>query len=438
LLLTLAVGWIAVAIVTYLYAHREVDALLDAHLRQNARMLVAQAGNESQEMDWDDDDDDGYRSVVAFQLRTRDGRVLLRSANAPSTAFSTRTAGFDEARISDVRWRVYSATTEDGATVVHVAEDHATRERIARRLALSALAPLLVIVPLLAALVWWVVGRSLRPLDRLGEQIAHRSADDLAPFGAGPMPAELRPLVDRLDELFARLRDSIDSERRFTSHAAHELRTPVAGLRAQAEVALSARDASVRDAALARCIEGCDRIARLVSQLLVLARADELNALPNAAPCNLEPIAQAVLAELSPQAAEHECTLALDTRGGCVVLGDPPLLAAMLRNLVDNALRHGGKRIRVLLHGEGREVVLQVVDDGPGVPSEALSQLGQRFFRAGDARGAGSGLGLSIVGRIARLHGASMRLENLPTGSGFVASLTFPAASQSRLQRSSY
>lgn len=434
MLLSLAAGWVAVAVVTYVYAHREVDALLDAHLRQAARMLIAQAGHEIEEMDWDDEDDDSYRSVVAFQLCTTDGRVLFRSANAPSTPFSTRTSGFGEARLRDVRWRVYSATTEEGGTVVHVAEDHATRERISRRMAMSALSPLLVSVPLLAALVWWVVGRSLRPLDRLGEQVARRSVDDLSPVGVGPMPVELRPLVDRLDGLFARLRDSIDSERRFTSHAAHELRTPVAALRAQAEVALGARDPVVRETALARCIEGCDRTARLVSQLLLLARADELSALPSAAPCRLEPIARSVLVELAPQAVERGCMLTLDTAGECIVRGDPSLLAAMLRNLVENALRHARQEISVRLQARDSDVLLQVEDDGPGVPNEALSQLGQRFFRADDTQGSGSGLGLSIVGRIARLHGAAMRLENRASGSGFVASFAFANACELREQ----
>jgi two-component system sensor histidine kinase QseC len=432
LLLSLAVGWVAVAVVTYVYAHREVDALLDAHLRQAARMLVAQAGHEMEELDWEDEDYDGYGGVVAFQIRNADGRVLLRSANAPSRAFSSQTAGFGEARLRGARWRVYSSMTEDGDTIVHVAEDHATRERIARHMALSALVPLLLTIPLLAAVVWWIVGRSLRPLDRLGEQIARRNVDDLAPVRAGTMPAELRPLVDRLDELFARLRDSIDSERRFTSHAAHELRTPLAALRAQAEVALHARDQAVREAALVRCIEGCDRTARLVSQMLLLTRADELSALPNVVPCRLEQIAQSVLAELAPQADSRGCALALDTVGECVVQGDPALLDAMLRNLVDNALRHGGREVDVSLHTSDREVLLRVGDDGPGVPNEALPQLGQRFFRADATSRAGSGLGLSIVQRIASLHGASMRLQNRPRGSGFVASISFPNTSGPR------
>lgn len=427
LLSALAATWVVTAALTYIDAHREVDALLDAHLRQAARLLVAQAEAELDELDWDDEGgvDDDYRSVVAFQVRRADGRVLLRSANAPERPLARGTSGYSETRIAGVRWRVYSAADDDRETIVHVAEHHATRERIARRIAMSALAPVVIALPLLGVLIWWTVGRSLRPLDRLGEQIASRGPDDLGPVGADRMPAELKPLVQRLDGLFARLRDSIDSERRFTSHAAHELRTPVAGLRAQAEVALGAEDPAVRRAALERCIEACDRMTRLVSQLLLLARADELGALPDAGACRLDVIAQDVLAELAPAATTLGRTLALNATGTPVVIrGDGALLAALVRNLVENALRHGAGDVRVGIHGLEHPVRLRVEDEGPGVPESELSQLGRRFFRVLDGRGAGSGLGLSIVSRIAALHGASLQFENVATG-GFAVNVAF-------------
>ena len=428
LLSALAATWTVTAALTYVDAHREVDALLDAHLRQAARLLVAQAERELDELDLDDEHevDDDYKTVVAFQVRRENGRVLLRSANAPERPLARGKRGFSEARIEDVRWRVYTATDDDRYTVVHVAEDHATRDRIAQRIALSALAPIVVALPLLGVLIWWLVGRSLRPLDRLGEQIARRGPDDLGPVGAKAMPAELKPLVQRLDELFARLRDTIDSERRFTSHAAHELRTPVAGLRAQAEVALGARDPVVRQAALERCIEACDRMTRLVSQLLLLARSDELGALPDALTCRVDAIAQDVLAELTPSATTLGRTLCLETTGHpAQVRGNATLLAALLRNLVENALHHGSGEVRVAVHGDRHAVDVRVEDSGPGVPEGELSQLGRRFYRAPEARGSGSGLGLSIVSRIAALHGATLRFENVARG-GFAVTVVLP------------
>lgn len=426
LLAALALGWGAAAAVTYVDAHHEVDALLDAHLRQSARLLVAQAGHDLEELDLDDDEIDAYGTDVAFQVRTASGRVLLRSANAPREALSRKSHGFGVTRAGGRHWRVYSASDDHGETVVHVAEDDAARERIARRIALGALAPILVALPLLGLLVWWIVGRSLRPLARLGDEIARRGADDLAPVAVGPVPSELAPLVQRLDGLLLRIRDSLDAERRFTSHAAHELRTPVAALRAQAEVASTTQDPGVRARALAHCIEGCDRTARLVSQLLLLTRADELAALPDARRCDLADVAQTVLAQAAPEAVEAGTSVSLDAPAACPVQGDPALLEILVRNLVDNAVRHGGGEVRVSLRAEPEASVLVVEDDGPGVPAEALAQLGRRFYRAPEARGAGSGLGLSIVARIAELHHAAVRFENRPHGRGFRVSVRLP------------
>lgn len=431
LLAALAMAWAASAALAYRAGHREIDALLDAHLRQSARLLVAQTGREADELDFDSERDgegelDRYGTGVAFQVRTADGELLLRSANAPSVPLSNATHGFSVMQDGGRTWRVYSATSREDGSIVHVAEDHAARERISRRMALGAVAPMLLTVPLVGLLVGWVVRRALQPLDTLSDEIAGRSAEDLTPVSPGPVPAELSPLVRRLDELFLRIRDSLDSERRFTSHAAHELRTPVAALRAQAEVAATARDPAVRENALRHCIEACDRMTRLVAQLLLLARADELDTLADLQACPLAVIARDALAEVAPEAARSGVTVGLDSEGDCEVRGDPALLAALVRNLVDNAVRHGLTEVRVSLRRKGSAVVLQVADDGPGAPEEALPQLGRRFYRAPDARGPGSGLGLSIVGRIASLHHGDVRYENASPRAGFRATVTLP------------
>jgi two-component system sensor histidine kinase QseC len=430
LLPALALAWMAAAIATYFDAHREVDALLDAHLRQSARLLAAQAELDFDEIDVDDEDDadeDRYGREVAFQVRRADGILLVRSPNAPHEPLARSTRGFSETHDRGRTWRVYTLSTDHGAIVVHFAEDHVTRERIARRLALRALAPILVALPLLGLLLWWVAGRSLRPLARIGEAISRRGPDDLSPVSGGVIPSELRPLVHRLDDLLERLRDSLDSERRFTSHAAHELRTPVAALRAQAEVAATARDPAVREAALAHCIEACDRMTRLVSQLLLLARADETGSVGDAQPCRLDEIARTVLAQCVPEATRANITVSLESAGDAVVQGDATLLETLVRNLVDNAVRHGGGEARVGLRHEPGAVVLEVADDGPGVPPETLSQLGRRFYRVPGSTATGSGLGLSIVMRIAELHGARVRYESRPAYPGMCITVTFPA-----------
>jgi len=426
LLLGLVVAGGAAVALTYIGAHRGVGQLLDAHLRQGARLLVAQAELDLDELQLDEDDED-FGTEVAFQVCRPDGSVLLRSPNAPTEPLAGTARGFSDAVHGTRRWRVYTLTDDHGETIVHFAEDHATRELIARRMAVRALVPVVAVLPLLALLVWYVVGRSLRPLDRLGDEIARRGADDLRPVSEGPLPTELRPLARRLDALLLRMRDSLDSERRFTSHAAHELRTPVAALRAQAEVASVARDPAVREAALAHCVEACDRMSRLVSQLLMLARTDELDALAETRPCRLDQIAQAVLAAIAPEALQAGVAISLEAAGGSEVRGDAALLETLVRNLVDNAVRHGRSDVRVCVRkdDDGRTVV-EVVDDGPGVPDEALTQLGRRFYRVAGSTGTGSGLGLSIVARIAQLHGATVRFERGPQGRGLRVRMSFP------------
>ena len=430
LLLTLAGTWLVSAALTYREAHRGIDALLDAHLAQAARLLVAQAGHELEELDFDEDSDtpSDFRTTVAFQVREADGTLVLRSANAPTTPLAGTVNGFSEATLGDIRWRVYSAAEAAQGVVVHVAEDHATRERIARRVALGALVPQLIALPVLGFAIWWVVGRSLRPLRRLADELAHRSPDDVRPLAAGVMPIELASLTERLEELLLRVRDSLDSERRFTSHAAHELRTPVAALRAQAEVALATRDTDVRDRALRHCIEACDRMTRLVTQLMQLARADEAGHIAAATPCELRTIAERVLAESAPAAMQDGTSVALVASDPGRVPGDAALLEALVRNLVDNALRHGGSNgeIRVELVRQDRAIRLTVEDGGPGVTPETLERLGRRFYRAADTTATGSGLGLSIVQRIAELHGGSVNFRNGDAGRGLRVEVSIP------------
>lgn len=438
LLLALAGTWLVIAFLTYRDTHRGIDTLLDAHLQQATRLLVMQAGHELdegrdlEEVELEEDDEHSpYRTAVAFQVRRRnDGTLLLRSANAPGAPLAGATKGFSDSITDGTHWRVYTASDPEHELLFHVAENHATRESIARKVAWRTLAPLLIALPLFGMLVWWVVGRALRPLDRLGDELAGRSPTDLRPVRGGPLPHELVSLVDRLDGLLQRIRDSLDSERRFTSHAAHELRTPVAAMRAQTEVALGTDDASVRDAALRQSLQACDRMSRLVTQLLVLARADDAAALPAHSPCRLDVIAEQVLADVASDEMADGVNLSLDAPAAVGVEGDAALLEALIRNLTENAVRHGGPGavIRVAVTARDGRALLTVEDDGPGVSPEVLDQLGRRFFRGPEARASGTGLGLSIVLRIAELHEGSVRFGSGHGGRGFKAEVTLPQA----------
>ena len=431
LLLAVVAAWSVVAFLTYHDAQREIDALLDAHLEQAARLLVAQSGHDIDEIDLDEGEGESrYSTVVAFQVWQRGERLVLRSTNAPAERLSRGEKGFSDATHAGTHWRVFSAWDGERELLVQVAEDHATRDRIARGIALNALLPLIVALPLLGLFIWWVVGRGMRPLHQLGEELARRGPQDLDRILARDMPAEVAPLVERLDQLFARIKDSLESERRFTSHAAHELRTPIAAIRAQAEVARATADPALRTTALRHVIEACDRAGRLMDQLLLLARADEADVESSRVRCDLRLVAERLLAELAPAAMRETITLALEAQAPMVVSGDAALLEAVLRNLVDNAIRHGGSGtdVSVALTADARGVVVAVEDSGPGVADTDMERLGQRFHRAADARAGGSGLGLSIVARIVALHHGTVRYTRGARGRGLRVEIHLPVA----------
>lgn len=428
LLAVLAGAWIAIGVATYVDSHREIDALLDAHLAQSARLIIAQAGHELEDLDVEEIEDvAGYRRRVAFQAWEGGRKLVLRSAGAPATRLSRVESGFSDAVLDGRRWRIFSGWDHDHEVLVQVGEDHSARERIARRIARNTLLPLLFALPLVGALVWWVVGRGLAPLRELGREVELRGPQDLRPLGLRDPPVEVVPVAATLDRLFERIRESLDSERRFTSHAAHELRTPMAAIRAQAEVARTADEPGAREVALGRVIEGCDRAARLTGQLLMLARVDEATAGTDFVACRLDAIVRRVLAEQAPWAMERGATFELEA-DETVVHGDAVLLEVLIRNLVDNAVRHGGAgAVSVVVSAGGGGARLVVEDRGAGLADEDMQRLGQRFYRAASARGSGSGLGLSIVARIVELHGAVLRYGRGRGGTGMRVEVDFDA-----------
>jgi two-component system sensor histidine kinase QseC len=421
--LLIVVACVAVAVATYVDAHHEIDELLDDHLAQSAALLVAQSGDELEELGGAATTPAARR--VAFQV-WRGGALVARSANAPAVPLSRR-AGFADARFDGRDWRVYTRLGDDGA-VVQVAELHGPRNALARRAALRSVVPLALALPVLLVALWWAIRAAFRPLDALGSQVARRGSEDLSPVGASDAPDEVAPLVDAIDGLLARVARSLEHERRLTADAAHELRTPIAAVRAQAQVARDANDAAVRDRALAGVIAGCDRAARLADQLLALARLDA------ASPARREAIDVAaltaeVIADLVPAALAAGVDVEFECAGSVKAAVDPTLWAVLVRNLVDNVVRHGadGRRVRVRLV-DGQSVSLTVEDAGRGVDDGLRVRLGERFQRSATAHASGSGLGLSIVRRIAELHHGGVRFGAGIDGQGFGATVTVPRA----------
>ena len=409
--------WLGAGTFTWFDARHELHEVLDAHLAQAATLLVVQFGEELDDLDEHHVDLDElafshpYANQVAFQIFEDGDELVLRSGNAPATPFTSSQNGFSDAQVGDERWRVYSGWDREREILIHVAEKMAVRDHLAEHIAGNLLLPLLVALPALGLLLWLALTTGLKPLVRLTQAVAQREPQNLSPLQVDS-PAEVTPLVQRLNHLFARTTALIDNERRFTADAAHELRTPLASIKAQLQVAQAADNAQQRNAALDKALQGCDRNTHLISQLLTLARLESANG-SQLESCSLYALAQSVIADMAPLALAQDKRLELLGEEDMSVDGLPALLEVLLRNLLENAVRYtsAGTLVSVRVKRQEGHPVLSVCDQGETLDEQQLSQLTRRFYRGMGMEQEGSGLGLSIVQRIADIHQAELRLE---------------------------
>jgi two-component system sensor histidine kinase QseC len=431
LLGAVALVWLATAVYSYFDTRHEINELLDAHLAQSASLIVVQLGHELEELDLEHAPQLGEHSRrVAFQIWERGGVLRLHSLNAPSARMSPVEQGYSRARIDGKGWRVFSTWDDGHQFLVQVGERDEAREEIAAGVARNMLVPFAFALPALGLLAWLVIARALAPLRALGREVEARAPDSLGPLAAEDAPAEVVPLVRSLNALFGRVGGLIGRERRFTADAAHELRTPLAALKTQAQVARGATDDAERSRALDNVVAGSDRAARLIEQLLTLARLEPDQLKEQARPCDLREIARGVVADLAPAALARGTEIEFDAEAAARIEGHPELIAVLLRNLVDNAVRYGpaGGSVRVELRGAS----LSVIDQGPGIPPQERARVGERFYRLPGTEPSGSGLGLSIVERIAAIHGARVALEEGANGKGLRVTVAFPAREPDR------
>ena len=419
LVLAAVVGvWLATAVLTWFDARQELDELLDSHLAQAAALLVVQQAHDV------GDDEHGidaptlhrYAPKVAFQV-FHEGGLALRAANAPSAPmvevgkhFKT---GFKTVQIEGDAWRVFATAGAERDVQVYVGERTSLRSSILWAVLHSMLWPMAVALPLLALAVWWAVYRGVAPIRRLGRTLAGRQALALQPVSLDGAPSEMAPMVTALNGLFERIGTLLESERRFTADAAHELRTPIAAIRMQAQVALGEADDTLRRHALQGTLDGCDRATRLVEQLLTLSRL-EADAVPDMAAVDLSALTRQVVGEVAPKALGKNQTLEFEAIEPCSIPGNETLLAVLVRNLVDNAVRYSppSAQIKVAVQRESGFIVLSVEDSGPGLADPERQRLGERFFRVPGSPESGSGLGWSIVRRIAVAHRLELQIAD--------------------------
>lgn len=374
--------------------------------------------------------------VLSFQAATADGRTIAGEAIAapprrgerPEVLYDGALRG-TPVRIVELRVRPDAEARRPDA-VVRVAETLHRRNGLAREILLSVILPQVLLILIAGAIVWFGVVHGLRPLERLQRAVETRSHRDRSPLVAASVPGEVSPLLDAINELLGRLDRVLTLQSRFIADAAHQLKTPIAALHAQYEVALREPDVARMREALRQLKPGLERMSRLVSQLLTLARND-----PEAAPAlrleqvDLNALGLEIATTWVPQALERQVDLGFEEAPApAVVLGDEARLHDMLDNLVDNAVRYSrkGGRITVRVRDQPRPA-LEVSDDGPGIPAAERERIFERFHRVlGNAQD-GSGLGLAIAQEIALLHGAEIRHADDTDGVGTTFRVTFPA-----------
>lgn len=430
----LAAGIAVATGLIYGQARQEANALFDYQMKQVAAALPSQFSapvappftpDSATGADLLHADED-----VVIHIWDGSGRSLYLSHAHPALPQRAE-LGFTDARTESGEWRIYSVQL--GPAVVQIAQPLSARRTLAAHMALRTVAPLLLLLPLLAWLVWMAVGRGLRPLREIATEVRARDANTLAPLAVRDMPDEIAPLSDALNQLLARLAHAIDTQRAFVADAAHALRTPLTALQLQAQLVERAPTAEARQEAMGQLRQGLERLTHLVGQLLTLARQEPGAAPPPHEPVNLRALAGEVVAEMSQAAIDRDIDLGLEDsdangpNGPVTIRGDADALRILLTNLVDNALHYipRGGRIDVAVAHTAQGIELVVTDNGPGIAADERARVFDRFYRVPDAPTGGSGLGLAIVAEVAQSHGARVALED--AAPGLHVRVVFPA-----------
>ncbi|CAN5450209.1 ATP-binding protein [soil metagenome] len=411
LLAMLAVAALAMAGLTYRSVLAQTEALFDYQLRQMALSLrdqgeiaPAQAGPLADE-----------QLDFVVQIWTVDGRSIYASrdhTDLPARAL----LGLADITVQGKTWRTFSVTTRD--RVIQVAQPRQIRQQLAADAALRSIWPLLFVAPPMALAIWWLAALTLSPLRRVAADVRQRDEQSMQPLPATGLPDEVAPLVSALNALLQRLGASLDAQRAFVADAAHELRSPLTALKLQMQLLQRAPDEAARAEAVAALTQGIDRAARLVEQLLALARSEPGAPAVAHRAADLAGIARQAVADTVPLAHARGNAPSLLADEPVPIHGDPAALTVLARNLADNAVRYSppGAPVEVRVATIDGAAQLQVDDAGPGIPEAERERVFDRFYRHAPGETAGSGLGLAIVRGIAQQHGATVALGDSPLG----------------------
>lgn len=390
-----------------LFAERLVNSDLSTILLESSTTLNKNSQS-ALKKSYDDD-------ALAFAIFSETGKLLFSDGrNGKDFIFNNKT-GFHNSHTydDDDNWRIFWRTAANGKLIIAVGQELDYREDLIEEMIFGQMWIWFASLPILVIVLGWLIHKELRPIKRLSQEVQTRKSGDVSLLNPEGLPAEILPLVKNLNQFFDRTSAMLQRERRFTSDAAHELRSPLAALRIQTEVAqLAGDDIELREQALLHLTQGIDRASQLIEQLLTLSKLDNLQELEELQPIDWEGIIQSLIAERYFVAEKRKITLAFEKESELKQKqGQPILVSLMLRNLLDNAIKYCSEDTTVSVKITSSQIIVE--DNGGGVEPEDLKKLGQRFYRPAGQNEKGSGLGLSIVMRIAELHGFKVRLENV-------------------------
>ncbi len=373
------------------------------------------------------DNNYAYQNKYQFVVLDKHGNILLNTPGSPKLSLNKIKKGFHNITIDNNLWRTFALVDKHGHSII-TAEELYLRNKLNHNFALNDLYVVLLSYPFLGLLIWYIVAHGLYPIKKATHELTRRATNYLEPMDLTTAPIEIKPLLLELNKLLSRVKEGINREKSFSGNAAHELRTPLAALKTQAQVALIANNEQERNSALQNLIACADRSTHIVQQLLTLSRLVPESISQETKQLNLTKIITDVIADLVPFALEKNIEIEyIGPQEPIYIKGIMTILGILARNLIDNAIRYTPESgaIQVNLTEKSHSVELSVCDNGPGIPKELRSHVFERFYRILGSKSPGSGLGLAIVQQIANLHQAQVILDDNSQGQGLIVKVIF-------------
>ncbi|HLS69900.1 MAG TPA: ATP-binding protein [Kiloniellales bacterium] len=425
LVLTTGLVWLSAVVWIFLSTRAEVERVLDARLMEAGRMVSSLIVSREIEVDsgrispadLPTTSNNFYDRQLSCQIWSLEGALIGRSDGAPDQELGEHQEGIVETMIDGETWRVYAVTNEELGLRVLVGDSLEVRDGLVNDVIQGLLLPAGLILPALALLIWLSVRGGLEPLRKIARELEGRPASDLSPVEDVRTAREIVPVLQSLNGLFARLTALRERERNFIAFAAHELRTPLAGLKTQAQVALFSEEQAIRDQALKQIVVGVDRTGRLVRQLLDMSAIEARDSAAQEGVVRPAAILRSLAEELADPARDVTVEIAANLEEAELEI-EPELFTLAARNLLENAVSHSpsGGTVRCRLAEASEEVAVIIEDEGPGIPEDELARVTERFFRGRHKASVGSGLGLAIAELALGRNGWKLRLQNRSAG----------------------